>query len=71
MSTFAQSLSAATPLSVEKYRQLKARALMQALAGQCRTPLDAVRFLFVQLQTPELKQAQRVAEAALRALSRA
>jgi hypothetical protein len=61
MSALAQNLS------VEKYRQLKARALMLALASQCRTPLDAVRFLFVQFETTELRQLQRVAEAALRA----
>ncbi len=68
MSLLAQTVAPAPlALDLEKYRQLKARALMQALAGQCRTPLDAVRFLFCQFETTELRQLQRVAEAALRA----
>jgi hypothetical protein len=53
---------ASPSLTLEQYRQLKARALMLALAGQCRTPVDALRFLFDQLNTRE----HRVAEAALR-----
>jgi len=62
MSTFA-------PIDLELYRQLKARALMQALAGQCRTPLEAVRFVFGQFDTTEQRQLQQVAEAALRTRS--
>lgn len=68
MTLFAQNLATVPlDLEIEKYRQLKARALMNALAGQCRTPLDAVRFLFGQFETTELRQLQQVAEAALRA----
>ena len=65
MSTVAQLLLA--PSDLAKYRALKARALMRALGSECRTPLDAVRFLFQHFQTPELRQLQQVAEAALRA----
>lgn len=69
MSPLAQTLSAQTlagdRLTLEKYRHLKAQALMRALASQCRTPMDAVRFVFVQLQST--RPVQRVAEASLRA----
>lgn len=65
MSTFAQSLTT-TPLTAEAYRLLKAKALSLALTA-CRTPTDAVRFLYVSALSTELRQRQRVAEAALRA----
>lgn len=67
MSPFAYRLVPAT--DVETYRLLKADALMRGLAGQCRTPMDAVRFVFDQFATAELRQLQRVGEAALRARS--
>ncbi|GEM_PF-3557363 len=53
--------------NIAAYRQLKAQALFQALASQCRTPLDVVRFVVEQFNTTELRQLQQVAEAALRA----
>ena len=38
---------------IEFDRQRKARALMLALAAQCRTPLDALRFVLAQLKKAE------------------
>ena len=38
---------------LEVDRQRKAQALMLALAAQCRTPLDALRFVLAQLKKIE------------------
>jgi hypothetical protein len=51
------------PRDLAKYRALKAKALMLTLASQCRTPLEAARFLFKQLNTPELRATKRLSPA--------
>ena len=65
MSTIAQSLTTLHH-ELEAYRLRKARALTEALS-KARTPIEALRFISAHIKTTELRQLQRVAEAALRA----
>ncbi len=44
-------------MSPRELRALKAKILMQALAAQCRTPLDALRFVLEGLKAKDRPKA--------------